>query len=454
MSKQKYDYDYFVIGAGSGGVRSSRIAASHGARVGVAEGRFMGGTCVNVGCVPKKLMAYAADYHAHFEDAVGFGWSKTKATFDWQTFIDHKNNEIARLNTIYKDLLEKRNVTVHQAYASFIDKHTLDVGGEKITAENILIATGGKPRKPTFDGAENMIVSDEAFYLDKLPEHIVIYGGGYIGVEFAHIFSGMGSKVSLVYHRDLFMRGFDLDIRTHLRDEMCKQGIDLYFEASIEKIIAGKGGQTVYLSDGREIKCDVSMAAIGRIPDTERLKMENANIAIVDGGYIGVNDRYQTSAHNVYAIGDVTGRMELTPVAIAEGHWLADTLFSDIDRECPSYHNIPTAVFSRPNIGTVGLTEEEAVAEGFDINVYKTNFKPMAYTLAKRDERTFMKIIVDKKTDKVIGLHMIGLDTAEMLQGFAVAIKAGATKADFDATIGIHPTSAEELVTMRDVHKE
>lgn len=447
---RKYDYDYFVIGAGSGGVRSARIAAGHGARVGIAEGRFMGGTCVNVGCVPKKLMAYAADYHAHFDDAVGFGWSKPNQTFNWPGFIARKNAEIERLNTVYKGLLEKKGVTIYPAYASFIDKHTLDVGGETITAEHILIATGGMARHPEFEGAGHMIVSDDAFYLDKLPGHIVIYGGGYIGVEFAHIFRGMGSQVTLVYHRDLFMRGFDVDIRTHLRDEMSKQDIDLRFCATIEKIIRGKNGQTVYLSDGQEIRCDISMAAIGRVPDTQRLKLENANIAIVKSGHIGINDRYQTSARNVYAIGDVAGRMELTPVAIAEGHWLADTLFSDIDRPCPSYHNIPTAVFSRPNIGTVGLTEEEAVAEGFEIDVYKTHFRPMVYTLAGRDEKTFMKIIVARKTDKVLGVHMIGLDTPEILQGFAVAIKAGATKADFDATVGIHPTSAEELVTMRE----
>lgn len=444
-----FDYDYFVIGAGSGGVRSSRIAAAHGAKVGIAEGRFMGGTCVNVGCVPKKLMAYAADYHAHFEDAVGYGWSRENHRFDWPTFIERKNAEIKRLNGIYENLLKSRDVTVHNGYASFIDAHTVDVNGQKVTAKNFLIAVGGKPRKPEFKGSELMIVSDDAFYLDQLPDHIVIYGGGYIAVEFAHIFSGMGAKVTLVYRGDLFMRGFDTDIRTHLRDEMVKQGIDLRFNTSIDEIILNGNRQTLHLSDGKTIDCDISMSAIGRVPDTHRLNLQAAGVALNDRGYIGVNDRYQTSMPHIHAVGDVTGRVELTPVAIAEGHWLADTLFGGIKRPAPSYDNIPTAVFSRPNIGTVGLTEEQARARGYTVTIFKTDFKPMVNTLGGRDERTLMKLIVDQKTDKVIGLHMIGLDSAEMLQGFAVAIKAGATKADFDSTIGIHPTSAEELVTMR-----
>ena len=443
-----FDYDYFVVGAGSGGVRSARIAASHGAKVGIAEGRFMGGTCVNIGCVPKKLMAYAADYHAHFEDAIGFGWSNEKHVFDWSTLIKNKDAEIARLNGIYKNLLGNAGVTIHGDYASFIDEHILKVGNETITADKILIATGGTPRLPKFDGAEHMIVSDDAFYLENLPEHVVIYGGGYIAVEFAHIFHGLGAKVSLVYRGDMFLRGFDDDIREHLYKEMQKQGVDFHFNTTIEHI--EKSEQlNIALSNGQTITADQAMAAIGRVAKTDNLNPSAANVELNANGTIKTNDGYQTSTNNIYAVGDVTGRVELTPVAIKEGHWLADSMFGNIDRPAPSYDNIPTAVFSRPNIGTVGLTETQAREQGHDITVYKSDFKPMVHTLSKRDERTFMKMIVDNKTDKVLGIHMVGLDSPEMLQGFGVAIKAGATKAIFDETIGIHPTSAEELVTMR-----
>jgi len=437
-----FDYDYFVIGAGSGGVRSARIAASHGAKVGIAEGRFLGGTCVNIGCVPKKLMAYAADYHAHFQDSNGFGWHYDNTSFDWKTLIANKDIEIARLNGIYKNLLENAGVQLHDGYASFIDQNTIKVGQETITADKILIATGGTPRRPDIDGADNMIVSDDAFYLDELPNHIVIYGGGYIAVEFAHIFHGLGAKVTLVYRGDLFLRGFDDDIRAHLCDEMQKQGIDLRFNVTIESVTA----HDATLSDGSKIECDKVMSAIGRDAKTDNLNLSAIGLS---DGFIDVNESYQTSQDNIYAVGDIINRVALTPVAIKEGHWLADTLFGGITRPAPSYDNIPTAVFSRPNIGTVGLTEAQARDKGFDIAIYKSNFKPMVHTLSKRDERTLMKMIIDKKTDKVLGIHVVGLDSAEMLQGFGVAIKAGATKADFDETIGIHPTSAEELVTMR-----
>lgn len=445
MSKHKFDYDYFVIGAGSGGVRSARIAAGHGAKVGIAEGRFLGGTCVNIGCVPKKLMAYAADYHAQFEDAVGYGWSSAQPTFNWKTLIQNKDKEIERLNGIYKNLLENAGVTIHGAYASFIDKNTLKVGDKTITADKILIATGGTPRRLDFDGADHMIVSDDAFYLDALPDHVLIYGAGYIAVEFAHIFHGLGAKVTMVYRGDNILRGFDDDIRTHLRDEMVKQGIHLIPETVIQSI--DKNNRlNVTLSNGETITCDQAMAAIGRDAKTDNLNMPA--IGLTDGT-IDTNDKYQTQIDNIYAVGDVTGRVELTPVAIKEGHWLADTLFGDIDRPIPSYDNIPTAVFSRPNIGTVGLSEADAIKKGHNVKCYTSNFKPMVHTLSKRDERTFIKLVVDAKTDKVLGVHVCGLDSPEMLQGFGVGIKAGATKAIFDETIGIHPTSAEELVTMR-----
>jgi glutathione reductase (NADPH) len=446
-----YDYDYFVIGGGSGGVRSARIAASHGAKVGLAEGKHLGGTCVNVGCVPKKLMAYAADFQGSFEDARGFGWIVGETSFDWQTFIERKNEEIQRLNGIYQSLLSKAGVTIYQEFASFIDAHTLQVGSETITAKHILIATGGKPRELSFDGAEHMIVSDDAFYLENLPEHVVIYGGGYIGVEFAHIFSGMGAKVTLVHRGDLFLRGFDDDIRCHLRDEMKKQGVNLIFETEISKIDKDDSTYLVTLTDENNtvIQCDCVMSAVGRVPNIGSLGLVKAGVETDSKNYIQVNDRYQTSIDHIYAVGDVTGNMELTPIAIREGQWLSDTLFGGKDLKPIKYDTIPTAVFSRPQIGSVGLTEAEAIDKGFDIQIFKNNFNPMAYSLTDREERTLMKMIVDKATDKILGLHICGLDAAEMMQGFGVAINAGLTKADFDATIGIHPTSAEEVVTLR-----
>ena len=463
-----YNYDYFVIGAGSGGVRSARIAATHGAKVGIAEGRFFGGTCVNVGCVPKKLMAYAADYHAHFEDSVGFGWTYDNAAFDWSNLIQNKDNEIKRLNDIYINLLTKAGVQIHNGYATFVDNHTLKIGAETITTDKILIATGGHSRMPSFDGAHHMITSDDAFYLDKLPNHIVIYGGGYIGIEFAHIFHGMGAKVTLIHRGDMILRGFDDDVRTHLQQEMVKQGIDLRLNTTIHSISSSlnliEGSQSsdplvkpkddttifnVTLSDTSTITCDLAMAAIGRDANIDQLNLDKAGVTLNDNQTIKVDKTYKTTADNIYAVGDVTGGMELTPIAIKEGHWLADTLFGGIKRPSPSYDNIPTAVFSRPNIGTVGLTESQAREKYGEIKIYKSDFRPMVHTLSKRDERTLMKMIVDSATDKVVGLHMVGLDSAEILQGFAVAMKAGATKAIFDETIGIHPTSAEELVTMR-----
>jgi glutathione reductase (NADPH) len=446
-----FDYDYFVIGAGSGGVRSARIAASHGAKVGIAEGRFLGGTCVNVGCVPKKLLAYASDYHAHFEDSVGFGWTPNSmpSHFNWSNLIANKNKEINRLNGVYKNILEQSGVKIYSDYARFIATHTLMVGDQKITADKILIATGGVARRPDFKGSEYMITSDEAFYLDKLPKHIVIYGGGYIAVEFAHIFHGLGADVTVIYRGDLFLRGFDDDIRTHLKSEMEKQGITLKFNTEIQSIDKTNDGLNLYLSDGSVMNCSHTLSAIGRDANIKNLDLDNAGVTISDKNTISVDRNLQTNVPHIYAVGDVIGRVELTPVAIKEGHWLSDTLFGGIKRPAPTYENIPTAVFSRPNIGTVGLTESQAIARNYKIKVYKSTFKPMVHTLSGRDERTLIKMIVDSDTDKVIGIHMVGMDSPEILQGFAVAIKAGATKAIFDETIGIHPTSAEEIVTLK-----
>lgn len=444
-----YDYDYFVIGAGSGGVRSSRIAAAHGAKVGVAESAALGGTCVNIGCVPKKLLAYASDYGPSFEDARGYGWSAENISFDWNKLIENKNNEINRLNGIYENLLNNAGVDLVRCYARFVDEHTLDIDGKQVTADKILIATGGKPRRPSYEGAEHVIVSDDAFYLEKMPKHVVIEGGGYIAVEFAHIFHGLGAHVSLIYRGEQILRGFDDDIRNFLADEMQKQGINIILGENITKIDADNDQYTVQTDKDQSISCDLVMSAIGRVPYTQDLGLENAGIDHKDNGQILVSETYQTNKPHIYAVGDVTDRVNLTPVAIAEGHWLADTLFGGIERPAPSYENIPTAVFSNPAIGTVGLTEQQAKDKSFDIKCFTSNFKPMVHTLSGRDERTLMKLIVDTSSDKVLGAHICGKDAPEMTQALGIALQCGATKADFDRTIGIHPTSAEEFVTMR-----
>lgn len=444
-----YDYDYFVIGAGSGGVRSSRIAASHGAKVGIAEAAHLGGTCVNVGCVPKKLLAYASDFGPAFEDARGFGWTADNIRFDWQTLIDNKDKEIKRLNNIYQTILKKAGVALLRGHARFMDAHTLDIDGKTVTAEKILIATGGKPRTPDYKGAEHVIVSDEAFYLKEQPEHIVIEGAGYIGVEFAHIFHGMGSEVTLIHRGDQILRGFDQEIREFLANEMQKQGINLILEANIDEISTQGDKKQVKTDKNHQIDCDIVLSAIGREPYTQELDLQNAQITHKENGQIIVNDDYQTNIPHIYAIGDVTDRVNLTPVAIAEGHVLADRLFNNQSDRTVSYENIPTAVFSNPQIGTVGLTEEEARLKYNNIKCFTSDFKPMLHTLSGRDERTFMKLIVDQDTDIVVGAHICGKDAAEMTQALGIALNCGATKADFDRTIGIHPTSAEEFVTMR-----
>ncbi len=450
MTQHKYDYDYFVIGGGSGGVRSARIAAGHGAKVGLAEGKYLGGTCVNVGCVPKKLFAYASDYHAMFEDAKGYGWSAEKPTFDWHTLIQNKDNEINRLNGIYQNMLENSGVEVFKEFATFIDDHTLQVGDQKITADKILIAVGGEPRRPDYEGAEHAIVSDDAFYLETLPKSVVIEGAGYIAVEFAHIFHGMGVETTIIYRKNTILNGFDIDIREFLTAEMEKQGINILLETNITKIGDNNGQKIVQTDKNGEILCDLVFSAIGRVPNVEKLGLSKTDVQHKENGQIIVNDRYQTNIDHIYAVGDVTNRVNLTPVAIAEGHWLADHLFKQSEgRKIVGYNDIPTAVFSNPNIATVGLTEEQARKQGHEIDIYKSNFKPMRHTLSGRDERALMKLIVDKKTDRVLGVHMCGADSPEIMQGIGIAMQCGATKADFDRTIGIHPTSAEEFVTMR-----
>ena len=444
-----YDYDLFVMGAGSGGTRASRIAAGHGARVGVAEDTYLGGTCVNVGCVPKKLLVYASHFAEDFEDAAGFGWTVGERSHNWRALIANKNTEITRLNGIYKRLIEGAGATLYDARATIKDAHTLDVGGETVTAETILVATGGWPTVPDIPGKEHIATSNEAFYLDEMPKRIVVVGGGYIAVEFAGIFHGLGSKVTQLYRGPLFLRGFDDDCREFLAEEMIKKGIDLRFNSIVRGIAKQSDGSfLVDLADMETIECDLVMYATGRHPKTEGLGLEAAGVAVDECGAVIVDEEWRTNVPNIYAIGDVTDRIQLTPVAIAEGHALADRLYAPSGRSV-SYDFVASTVFSQPNLGTVGLTEAEARAKHGAIDIYKSAFRPMKHTISGRDERTLMKLVVDRASDRVVGVHMVGPEAGEIIQGFAVALKAGATKAVFDATIGIHPTAAEEFVTMR-----
>ena len=451
MSKNNpgMDYDLFVIGAGSGGVRAARMAASFGAKVAVAEDRYMGGTCVNVGCVPKKLYVYASEFSHSFQDAREFGWDSAVPGFDWATLRDNKKQEISRLNAIYDNLLSGVNADVINGRAAIVDAHTVEVNGLHYTAEKILVATGGWPRRDDSPGAELGLTSNEIFDLPEFPKRILIAGGGYIAVEFAGIFNGLGSQVTQLYRGPLFLRGFDDDIREHAAQEIPKSGVDLRFNTVIESIERTGSGLLCTLSDRTEMEVDQVLYAIGREPHTKGLGLEHVNVALDDKGYIKVGDTFQTSEPSIYAVGDIIGGMELTPVALAEGMAFAREQFGPQQKEV-EYDFIPSAVFCQPNIGSVGFTEEQARAEFGDITLYKSTFKPMKHTISGRDEKTFMKLIVDDRSDRVVGVHMMGPDAGEIVQGIAIALKAGATKAVFDATIGIHPTAAEEFVTMRE----
>jgi glutathione reductase (NADPH) len=444
----KYDYDLFVIGGGSGGVRAARMSGRYGARVAVAEERYLGGTCVNVGCVPKKLLVYASHYSEQFEDAAGFGWTVGENRFDWPTLIAHKNKEIARLNGIYRGLLEGAGVEILTARATLLDAHTLEVSGKRVTAETILVATGGWPAMPDIPGVEHAISSNEAFFLEKLPERVAIAGGGYIACEFAGIFNGMGSQVTQLYRGPLFLRGFDKDLRDALADEMRRKEIDLRFNAEIEKIEKKAGGLACTLASGDILGVDLVMFATGRAPNTKGLGLERAGVRLDAKGAIPVDEYSRTNVPNIYAVGDVTDRINLTPVAIAEGQAFAETLYNDNPTR-PDHTNVPSAVFSQPEFATVGLTEEEARRRYPAIDIYKSHFRPMKHTLSGRNERTLMKLVVERAGNKVVGVHMLGEGAAEIVQGLAIAVKAGATKQHFDCTIGIHPTAAEEFVTMR-----
>ena len=448
-----YDYDLFVIGGGSGGVRGARMAAATGARVAVAEEYRYGGTCVIRGCVPKKLLVYASHFHEDFGDAAGFGWEVGEARFDWASLIANKDREIGRLEAIYERLLNQAGVTILRDHARFIDPHTVELqgeqGGEQITAETILIATGGHPVFPPGHGWEHAISSNEAFHLERLPERVVIYGGGYIAVEFAGIFNGLGAQVTQVYRGPQILRGFDDDVRDTLAGELVKKGITLEVETLIDRIEKTSAELVVHLSDGGRLETDLLMAATGRRPNTQNLGLEAAGVATDDKGAVKVDAYSRTTRANVYAVGDVTDRINLTPVAIQEAMAFVDTVYRGLSRPM-DHENVPSAVFSQPPVGSVGLSESAARARYGVLDVYRSSFRPMKHTLSGRDETTMMKLIVDQASQKVVGAHMVGLDAAEIIQGVAIAIKAGATKQDFDATVGIHPTAAEEFVTLRE----
>ncbi|TWE06930.1 NADPH-glutathione reductase [Pseudomonas sp. AG1028] len=445
-----YDFDLFVIGAGSGGVRAARFAAGYGARVAVAESRYLGGTCVNVGCVPKKLLVYGAQFADEFEHAEGFGWTPGQASFSWPTLIANKNREIERLNGIYRKLLVGSGVTLVEGHARLLDEHRVEVDGKIYSAERILIATGGWPHVPEIPGHEHAINSNQAFFLEELPRRILVVGGGYIAVEFASIFNGLGAQTSLLYRGDLFLRGFDKSLRTHLHEELGKRGLDVQFNTDIARIDKqADGSLKATLKDGRTLEADCIFYATGRRPMLDNLGLENTSVSLDDKGYIEVDDEYQTRAPSILAIGDVIGRVQLTPVALAEGMAVARRLFKPEEYRKVDYRMIPTAVFSLPNIGTVGLSEEQAREAGHEVKIFESRFRPMKLTLTESDERTLMKLVVDAKTDRVLGCHMVGPDAGEIVQGLAVALRAGATKQVFDETIGVHPSAAEEFVTLR-----
>ena len=443
-----YDFDLFTIGGGSGGVRASRMAAQFGAKVALAEERYLGGTCVNVGCIPKKLFVYASEFSEGFADAAGFGWTVGERSFNWQTLITNKNREIARLNGVYEKVLVDNGVRVLRTRATIADAHTIVAGGERYTARYILVATGGWPSTPDIPGRELAITSNEAFFLPRFPAHAIIVGGGYIGIEFAGIFHGLGAKVSLVHRGELFLRGFDEDLRRELAAEMRKREIELRFTRRVQRIEKLAGGVRATLDDGAVLEADLIMFATGRTPNTSNLGLELAGVTLDAEGAVVVDSYSRSSVANIYAVGDCTDRLQLTPVAIAEGAAVAETLFHGKPKP-PDYENVPTAVFSQPNLGTVGLTEAQARERHRAIDVYKSTFRPLKHTVSGRDERAFMKLVVDRETDRVLGCHMIGADAGEIVQGLAIALRCGATKAQFDATVGVHPTAAEEFVTMR-----
>jgi glutathione reductase (NADPH) len=447
-----HDVELFVIGAGSGGVRAARIASSYGARVMIAEEHRVGGTCVIRGCVPKKLLVYASRFADEFEDAAGYGWTVSEPVFHWPSLIANKDREIARLEAAYAATLERYKVELVKSRAVIEDANTVRLlaNGARVHAETILIATGAWPHLgPKIPGLEHVISSNEAFHLEELPKRIVIQGGGYIAVEFACIFAGLGSEVTLVYRGENILRGFDDDVREHLRNEMRKRGITVTCGHTVAAIEKSGDEFVTRLSDHSTVVSDKVMFAIGRRPNLMGLGLDTLHVKIHEHGGIDVDQFSRTSVPNIYAVGDVTNRVNLTPVAIREGHAFADTVYGN--KPTPVDHtNVPTAVFSEPEVGVIGLTETQARERCAILDVYKTTFRPMKATLSGRDTRSFMKLLVDGTTDRVVGCHIVGPDAGELIQVIGVAVRMGATKADFDATIAVHPTAAEELVTLRE----
>ncbi len=442
-----YDFDLFTIGAGSGGVRASRVSAELGARVAVAEERHLGGTCVNEGCIPKKLLMYASHFAEAFEDAAGFGWSVGKPEHDWARLIAAKDREIARLNHVYAQLLDDAGVRRMEGTARVVDPHTVEIGGRRVTAANILIAVGAWPLVPIVHGWELGITSNEVFHLPRLPGRILVVGGGYVGVEFVGIFHGLGAHVVQIYRGPLFLRGFDDDLRAALAESLRKK-IDLRFMCDVTRIERSPGGLLATLEPGGALEVDAVLFATGRGPKTRELGLEDVGVALDGNGAVVVDAYSRSSVSSIWAVGDATDRRNLTPVAIHEGNAVARTLFGDAPT-LPDHRNVPSAVFSQPPVGTVGLTEEEARAAHPAIDVYRSSFRPLQHTLSGRAEQTLVKVVVDRATQRVVGCHMVGPDAGEIIQGFAVAVRCGLTKPQLDATLGIHPTSAEEFVTLR-----
>jgi len=445
----RFDYDLFVIGAGSGGIRASRISRHLGAKVAIAENYRIGGTCVIRGCIPKKLLTYAAHYAEDLEDARGFGWSIEGASFSWPALIANKNREIARLSAVYADGFVKTGIAVLEGTAKLLDAHTVAIGERRVTAQSILIATGGWPGKPAIPGIEHAITSNEAFELPALPKRVLIVGGGYVAVEFAGIFQGLGSEVTLSYRGEQILRGFDDDVRKHLHDEMGKKGVRILLKSEVSRIDRRSNGTLEASVNGGKIECDAVMVAIGRTPNTARLGLAELGVELDEEGGVMVDRFCRSSVPNIYAAGDVTNRIALTPVAIREGAAVAMTLFGGVETPV-DLDDVPSAVFSQPPVGTVGLSEAKAVEKLGKMDIYKANFRPLRHTLTGRDDRTFMKLVVDAATQRVVGAHMVGADAPEIIQGIAIGVKAGLTKAQFDATVGIHPTAAEEFMTLRE----
>ena len=444
----KFDFDLFVIGAGSGGVRAARMSASFGAKVAIAEERYLGGTCVNVGCIPKKLFVYGSHFSEEFTDSAYYGWSVGSRKFNWATLLENKNQEISRLNAIYRNLLESPGVAIFESHTELIDAHTIAVGDHRVTAERVLIATGSWPSVPNFPGCEHVTTSNDAFFFDKLPERIIVVGGGYIAVEFAGIYQGLGVDTTLLYRGPLFLRGFDDGVREFVQDQLIAKGVNVRFNSTVAEVEMSENGKVARLRDGTLLETDEILYATGRKPLSDSCGLEKAGVQIDVAGGILVDSQYQTNVPNIYAIGDVIDRLQLTPVAIAEGMCIAFNLFGGETRMV-SYEDIPTAVFCQPQIGTVGPTEAKAQTLYANLHVYESAFRPLKYTVSDNSERTYMKLLVDGDTDRVVAAHMVGPEAGEIIQGLAVAIKAGATKKHFDTTLGIHPTAAEEFVTMR-----